>query len=577
MKERVQIFHAGDDPEDRAFAEAIARQLVEFAEPVLMDIDELDRQDDRGSDRPEGFRGTPIYVLSPSLLNKSWNRHKLAGSIPLLGRPGWRGFHICRGISVCQVLHNYPDLEELLDKVMIGAEEDTPEMIAELKEFLPKKRQIQNRERIRAVKVLVWNQVRLLGYPLYLLHCVAVPIGVILLVTLLIGARVSGWWDIAASCLCLYSAGFLLNTLSAMDLWPWLGRRWILPQQALDVDFSTHFGAKMAHTWMEVLCLAEPRLGERHSVCSANSLRLVVRAWLGAARRASALRAWLFLSLAIPSLAALTYAVRFWPVVAGGAFLAGFLAPGLNYRATSTVETYVCQLFGLSKAALNRSDEALGLDTQDVGLPEPLGRQASRIIAAQSLESWRVRRRWFPRKDRIFISYAWADERHSPVAEVLARSLDSLGYKYFLDKRMILGHFSAWRGEVSRELLECTHMFVIIGPEAAQGRVMGREIRLAFHRWQTELYPAVICVVHSEVAQRLAVDEKLPFPFWLILRWCPQIGYEQAHRPELLAHLIRQRRRQGLFRDWLAVLEPTRWINYLLSAEMASQRDAGVL
>ena len=54
---RIQIFHAGDDPADRAFAEQIASMASGFADPVFMDTDEFDRQDDTGDYRPSRSRG----------------------------------------------------------------------------------------------------------------------------------------------------------------------------------------------------------------------------------------------------------------------------------------------------------------------------------------------------------------------------------------------------------------------------------------------------------------------------------------------------------------------------------------
>ena len=570
---RIQIFHAGDDPADRAFAEQIASMASGFADPVFMDTDEFDRQDDTGDYRPEGFRGTPVYVLSPGLLDKDWNRAKLVGSIPLLGKAGWQGFFICRGINVHGLLRQYPDLTDLHDKVMIGNEDDLPEMVDELREYLPLKEGLQRRSRFGALVMALCLPLLVLGYPMYLLSYVGVPAAILLMINLLAEAGMSAVWEVRLACLCLYAAGFLLNTLPAMDLWPWMGRRWILPAGASDIDLTRNSSPASAQLWTQMLCLEAPQPGRASAECTEKDLRLIVRGWLGAVRRSAALRAWLMLLLIVPSLVALSFRTEAMPTIALLALLVGFIAPILYYRATRTVHRNLYELIGLSRKEMARSDEALGMTSAPRGLPTPVGWRMGAAVAAQSLSSWRVRRRWFRQRDRVFISYAWADQEQISMAEPIASCLDRMGCNCFLDRRGIQGRFSAWRGRVARELLECTHLIAIIGPRAAKGGVMGREIQTVLHRWQTELSPSVICVVHPELSEQVLGEEAdLPFAFRLLLRWCPQLDYDQAIEPETLAYLIRQRRRQGLLQDWLSVIEPSGRIRRMLRGMEASRR-----
>jgi len=133
VRNEVAIFFTGDDVRDRAFARDLATRMVPFAVPRLVDVDELDRVDDRGGDRPEGF-GTvaSVFVLSPSMVAQPHNRRKLLHASPKLGVPGFTAFYICRGMTLRALRAQHPDLEPLFDKVGVGEEEAYDELLAEL-------------------------------------------------------------------------------------------------------------------------------------------------------------------------------------------------------------------------------------------------------------------------------------------------------------------------------------------------------------------------------------------------------------------------------------------------------------
>ena len=87
----VRVWFCGDDSEDRRFAESIAAASRAYTDTFLMDVDELERADDRGDPREEGFEGTPVFVVSRAMVAQDYHRRKLIGSARGLGRPAtWR-------------------------------------------------------------------------------------------------------------------------------------------------------------------------------------------------------------------------------------------------------------------------------------------------------------------------------------------------------------------------------------------------------------------------------------------------------------------------------------------------------
>ena len=120
---------------------------------------------------------------------------------------------------------------------------------------------------------------------------------------------------------------------------------------------------------------------------------------------------------------------------------------------------------------------------------------------------------------------------------------------------------------MSAALLDSTHVFVVVGPHVLQGAVIRRELKLTLQRSNTEVLPAVVCVTDPAAAKELRDRPDLPEELRFILAWCPRLSPQEAESPEILGRLVRQRRRQGLLRDWLTLVAPVGAMQRFLAAE----------
>ena len=81
-----------------------------------------------------------------------------------------------------------------------------------------------------------------------------------------------------------------------------------------------------------------------------------------------------------------------------------------------------------------------------------------------------MHRSWLRKPPKVFISYAWRDEKDFPVAETLQQMVSEMGIPCFLDKRRISGKFASWRMHIVDEILQCTHFFVVLDRMCAKRR-----------------------------------------------------------------------------------------------------------
>jgi hypothetical protein len=177
-----------------------------------------------------------------------------------------------------------------------------------------------------------------------------------------------------------------------------------------------------------------------------------------------------------------------------------------------------------------------------------------------------MHRPWLRKQPKVFISYAWRDEEHTSAARTLQQTISHIGMPCFLDRRQIPGKFASWRVYVTDEILRCTHFFVVLGPNVHEAQVMHREIRTALQRWNTELEPAMVCVVEPEVAAALERENLSP-ELQYLLQEVPKITYAEAACSDIVARLLFQRRRQGLWQDWLTLLWPAKRLQRFLEVE----------
>jgi hypothetical protein len=515
----VNIFFSGDDPDDRNFAETILNSAEPFCFPAMIDVDSLEQLDDSKIYREERFPGVPIFILSPGMLRRPEYRRKIVDGTPARNLPGHSVFYICRGITVDVVRDQYPELDQLFFDVMVGEEKDLPVMLEELQAYLIHAGQgIDQEKGVRAIFSFATHSVvfflGFIGYGFYLAGflCAAwLPYSIWL-------SASRSELGLLAACCALFSAGYGFNRLKPFDLWPWIGPAWRIGGRKMDSHPDSSFAVdripSSVRPWRQSAYLV--RLQKILALC-----------WLlipGGIAAAESPKGWLGLAALLSGL----LIPRFWPF-------------GLKY-----VTQNFYRNAGLGDEEMSRTAKAFS----------PYGLATTLEPEYQSLVRWggsMVLRPWLMNNPRVFISYAWRDKQGVAIAQYMEKMISQLGVNCFLDTRGIPGKFSSWRSRIAEEILKCTHFFVALGPNALEGGTIPREIRTALQRWHTGLEPAVICVIEPETASALE-KEHLTEEVKFLLRDAPKLTFAEAANPDILLHMIRQRRRQGLVRDWLALL-----------------------
>ncbi|GIK67041.1 MAG: hypothetical protein BroJett018_48350 [Chloroflexota bacterium] len=562
MADVVNIFFAGDDPDDHQFAQAIAEGVQTFAKPVLHDIDKYDRQDLLSDDRPEAYWGVFVFVLSSHALAPTYNRRKLLRATPRVGvTPGETAFYICRGVKSTQIGTRYPDLAPLLDNIMIGEETDLPILQQELREYLRYLKEQQGKGVGRAVfKLIVWIPIASLSILLspvsMLLRWLSYPALPYLLYTAVITPR-SAWFENALAALLVYGFGNNIAKLPPLDFWPYLGPRWKIPYLPSLREVNRHAAAQTAFTWLGTLSF--PARRPLDAECSPDDLKMAYQVWLGRVRRTQIWQivpcfAAMIGAVILASDSTTTLLVGLLALVVGLFFPSMITWGGNLLRNSAYIEK------GLTDAEIARTEKVLAA-------------KPSRLVSVREAEEHHVltqtfytdlaQRHWTRQSDRVFISHMWKDDEDYPAAHELAEHFRRRqDIHYFFDKHH-LQLFTAWRAEIVRSLLPSTHVFVVIGPNILQGKVVFREIKTSLLRWYVELIPAIICVVEPEVAQTLLESADLPDELRLILLVCPCMTLEDIRQAYPINYLVEQRRRQGLLRDWQTLIFPETMLDHL--------------
>jgi len=532
MNRGVSIFHSGDDPADRDFAGRIASLTRSFSSPQLINVDELERVDDLGGKRPGRFRGVPLFILSPAMLRKPHYRQKLVAGAPGRNLPGRSIFCICRGVTTTEVRTRYDDMQPLFLDVMVGEEADLPELIIAIREYVeqaPESLSLSGRV-VLLGQFLAAQAIHVVGVIGHCSYYAGFLVSPWVLYTILVGDGQR--YLLAAACLASYATGYGINRVRPLDVWPWLGPAW------------RHGGWSAG--------------GHPDSWCTSESLPEAVNSWQGMAKDARVLQTTALAWLGIPAAGGLLRSAQAWAGAA--AFLAGLAIPPVWSAALRYFRRRAYWSLGMSDREMERTSRFFS--------PCGLGITTELEYQMQATQGGLlVRRRWRRRRPRVFISYAWRDEERTPAARSLHQTISQMDLACFLDSRRIPGKFAAWRARVVDEILDCTHLFVVLGPNVREAEVVHREIRTALQRWNTELEPAVICVVEPEVAAALGA-QKLSPELKYLLRDAPKLSFAEATQSELVARLLRQRRRQGLWRDWLALLSPENRLRRFLNADL---------
>src|SRR4051812_24648392 len=103
-------------------------------------------------------------------------------------------------------------------------------------------------------------------------------------------------------------------------------------------------------------------------------------------------------------------------------------------------------------------------------------------------------------------------------------------------------------------MLRATHVVIVIAGGVSPDRIIVREFREILLRWYFELLPSVICVVQPGVARELRANRATPLELRFILTWCPRLTPEEATDRDILAYILRQRRRTGRLGDVMTLV-----------------------
>jgi hypothetical protein len=179
-------------------------------------------------------------------------------------------------------------------------------------------------------------------------------------------------------------------------------------------------------------------------------------------------------------------------------------------------------------------------------------------------------RAWLRERDRVFISYSWHEPSSVATATRLFADLSESGVMAFQDVQAVSSQFASWRRDVVVPLINCTHMFVVVGPSTVRSHTHLLEILTALQSRNVELTPSIVCVVETKLAFTLLQDETAPAAVRFLLGHCPRLTPAECGDHQVLTHILRQRRRQTLFESWRAVLRPRSTLAHLLNAEAES-------
>jgi len=414
--------------------------------------------------------------------------------------------YICRGIAPEEARELYPDLDPLFQDMNVGPESALDDLLSEVAAFL-------RAQQAETTLVRTWRGFRML---------LAFIVGTVGLVArpwywISYGAGAWGWYDLTTGTVplspSLYSGRIYLLLLAAgtsvvrvptLDLHPFLwnetrdvtSRHWHLRALA----WSTFV---RAHAHGTFLCFA---------------------------------------FLTMPALALLMSATVSQRILAGACFLSGVLLPTAVGWATRSQRRLRYQREGMVEREMRRIEGQ-----------RPFGR---RLSQTPQFSSASVQRDWLPRPPRVFISYSRADEAERPIVMQLAQDLRLLGVPTFVDVLSIRTVFTSWRANVVAALLDCTHYVLILGSNAARSRPVKNEIRTALHRWETEVYPVVICVADDDMVEKLLSDGRTLPVLKNLLRGCKRVSPAEVLHHGGADDIVDAGEYQGLLADWGTLLWP---------------------
>ncbi|MBU1712410.1 MAG: TIR domain-containing protein [Proteobacteria bacterium] len=544
----IHIHFGGDIKDDRAFAYSIRSQLVSSAPASvsMFDIHEFERRQDDYQDANSA--GTFVYVISESFVSDASIRQKLVQTTQKAVIPGYMYFFLLRGTSYQSLRATYPEMEKLGNRVMIGTEPDLRTMLDEVL-ACARSRPLMMRHLRRFARTKHWISFAgvLAGTFLPWLYATAPIVWLLLVLSVYTAAfeqQVPHFLLTLAVC---QFVALLLHRQRALDFWPFLGSclNWKLDSRA-NLNQSP-WTRPVLGFWRWTKDTHARRRSDRRHDRSLHAEEFVrsLRVWSGMVLRSRAYTLAVLLGGGLPTLLFGLHS----PSAVSWALLGGML--GLVLPAWVSWSQQLVKRMGYRRLCL--TDEELDRTSRFFRL-ESLSKKF--FVGNLSFLSHRMHHDWFRQKPRVFISYSWTvDEKHG-LAPDLHRVLTDLRINHFYDKDSIRSSFASWRASVSDALMQCTHVLVLLDPSMPAQQVVDREIRTAVQRLHTDIIPSIICVADADTVKVLLDKKDLPFELRWLLEWAPRISPREARDPIIVESILRQRTRQGRFRNFFTLIFP---------------------
>ena len=486
--------------------------------------------------------------------------------------PGFTIFCICKGVASELIRAEYPDLKRLYSNVDVGNQDHFDILIEELEAYLS-----PTASRVDPIKASLLhsfaNSIYKLRYILYfplvaLIFMLAPFSGMV--ASMRNDPSIGPRSHLIFGALAFFNLGLWLTRVPALDLWPWLGRRWQTSREHCSPHRTHVFSVNAAAMWVKKGCLDGIPSDITWNESTGEEYSRAKLAWLQTLYMFIAKRTALLLFLGSPALYFFDSYDFSYISISAFAFLAGIVLPSV-FRWRSKVQTRIENWrIGLEDREFERgrlifSPGGYNVPNLDGSItPSYTGKDFSvsekswmvHWLSEILLRSTSAEREWLPKNDHIFISYPWASSSATLTAKNLYETvLNDIGKKVFLDKQDVCP-FSAWRIQVVEAITNCTHVFVVIGGSSDRGETWHRELKMVLHRWNTELEPSVICVVDKDVLSNILSDANTPLELRFLLQWCPVISHAEAGDVQTVAAIIKQRKRQGKLSDYLTLMCP---------------------
>lgn len=559
----IHIFFAGDNGDDRLFADQIVEAVGGFANPVLHDVDRLQRDVKPWMKRrPKPYEAS-VFVLSHSLLDNAEHHDRIIRSAGPSNPVGRSLYYIARGTPANDLGERYPELKDtLFERVGVGDESQLAQLTEELQTFATDSRREWRRRAAILLTVFPGVPLVLCGGVLHIAGLIGlfVPIGV--WISLLLGRATPACVDNILVFWSGYVFGWLLSKSGPHDFWPWLGRRWQFTPACFVERVSLPSKNPKSKLWQLEGCLAETPEGYPEPEITHEDFECALSNWkrnLDASWRERIIMFWYAL---IPAqVVALLHNVSFGFALPL-AVLFGMMASYFVLWLQAWLRASQLTLQGFDEIAMAKQESRF--DPSPHTKPDLIKWESHKTSSSVHMRSWSrhwvkaqtscrpvaafsiVNRRWSCPRDSVFISYAWGPDTVTSVG--VETSLRQLGVVIFRDKTQV-PPFSAWASEVAKALFRSTHVILIISKATLKAGTCLREVRLALLRWSTELLPAFICVVTPEDRAAILANKDTPPQLHFVLSYCACMSPEDAADPIALHSLITQRRRQGLWRD----------------------------